>query len=145
MTSSSSFEVLLPLILPQIDQISCSLYSIKWQQHKTSVQYPLFIRPNFPAWTVDYLLRLICDFWKTGGEHPAFRRVEDEAETESEEKDRRFRLYVRVCEVEVKELKTRYLDQLEKTRSVNIPKSVRYSMVVKHSPNCSNSCAERDL
>ena len=106
---------------------------------------PPSIRPNFSAWTVDYLLRLICDFWKTGGEHPALRRVEDEAETESEEKDRRFRLYVRVCEVEVKELKTRYLDQLEKTRSVNIPKSVRYSMVVKYSPNCSNSCAERDL
>jgi len=73
------------------------------------------------------------------------RRVEDEAETESEEKDRRFRLYVRICKVEVEELKTRYLDQLEKTRSVNIPKSVRYSMVVKYSPNCSNSCAERDL
>jgi hypothetical protein len=82
---------------------------------------PSSIRPKFSPWTVDYLLRLICNYWKTGGDHPALKEVDDVAEAESEKEAGEFRLYVRVCEVEAEELRKNYIDELEKSRPVNTP------------------------
>jgi len=73
---------------------SALLYRVLVHIYPRNVPVPEHLRPDLPTWTVDYLLRLIYNYWNTGSDHPALTAVETEASEGNA--DRKFKLYVRI-------------------------------------------------
>jgi hypothetical protein len=66
---------------------------------------PSSIIDTLPHRTVDFLSKLLTNFWTISSDHPPWTKVE-ETEDEKEEEEESSKLYIRICKTTVGEMKT---------------------------------------
>lgn len=83
---------------------------------------PSSILDTIPDHTVDFLSKLLTDFWAISGDHAALKEVaiEDTEEEDAEEEEEGFKLYVRIRKTTIGEV-GRVIEKLRQTRPINTP------------------------